>query len=118
MPPLLILGGVSGAGMTTIMSAYRPLFMVVTFGFLGLAFYLTYRPARVAPPSDDKSNAAAPDRSHRSTLMTMNKVMLWAVTVIVIVFLFFPGSMTGLFTSNDVFTADMDRTVIKIEGMT
>ena len=50
--------------------------------------------------------------------MTMNKVMLWAVTVIVIVFLFFPGSMTGLFTSNDVFTADMDRTVIKIEGMT
>ena len=50
--------------------------------------------------------------------MTMNKVMLWGVTVIVIVFLFFPGSMTGLFPSNDVFTADMDRTVIKIEGMT
>ena len=50
--------------------------------------------------------------------MTMNKVMLWTVTVIAIVFLFFPKGITGLFPSNDVFTADMDQTVIRIEGMT
>ena len=100
------------------MSDYRPLFMVVTFGFLGLAFYLTYRPGRVAPGSHDNSNAPGLDRSPRSTLMTMNKVMLWTVTVIAIVFLFFPKGITGLFPSNDVFTADMDQTVIRIEGMT
>ena len=100
------------------MSVYRPLFMVVTFGFLGLAFYLTYRPARLGPRSHDNSNATGADRSQRSTLMTLNKVMLWGVTVIVIVFLFFPERMTGLLPSNDVFTADMDRSAIKIEGMT
>ena len=80
--------------------------MVVTFGFLGLAFYLTYRPRRTTAGR------------HRSNIMTMNKVMLWAVTVIAVVFLFFPQTVTGLFASNDVFTADMDRTVISIEGMT
>jgi hypothetical protein len=30
------------------METYRPIFMVVTFGFLGLAFYFTYRPRRMA----------------------------------------------------------------------
>lgn len=100
------------------MIAYRPLFMVVTCGFLGLAFYLTYRPARVAARRDDSSSAAGSKRSRRSTLMTMNKVMLWVVTLLVIVFLFFPDRETGLFSSNDMFTADMDRCVINIEGMT
>ena len=50
--------------------------------------------------------------------MTLNKVMLWAVTVIAVVFLSFPQTVTNLFASNDGFTADMDRTVISIEGMT
>ena len=100
------------------MIAYRPLFMVVTFGLLGLAFYLTYRPARVAARRHDNSNAAGSKRSRRSTLMKMNTIMLWVVTLLVIVFLFFPDRETGLFTSNDVFTADMDRCVINIEGMT
>lgn len=74
--------------------------MVVTFGFLGLAFYLTYR------------------SRNRSRVMTFNKVMLWTVTVVAVVFLFFPQAVTGLFASGDKFTADMDRTVITIEGMT
>jgi len=92
--------------------------MVVTFGFLGVAFYLTYRPARVAARRHDNSNAAGSKRSRRSTLMTMNKVMLWVVTLLVIVFLFVPDRETGLFLSNDMFTDDMDRCVINIEGMT
>lgn len=81
------------------MEDYRPIFMVVTFAFLGLAFYLTYR------------------SRNRSGVMTFNKVMLWAVTVIAVVFLFSP-QVTDLFASADKFTADMDRTVISIEGMT
>ncbi len=50
--------------------------------------------------------------------MTFNRIMLWAVTVIAVVFLFFPQVFTGLFASSGGFTADMDRTVLTIEGMT
>jgi heme/copper-type cytochrome/quinol oxidase subunit 2 len=82
--------------------------MVVTFGFLGFAFYLTYRPRRTT----------AAQGGPRSNIMTMNKVMLWAVTVIAVVFLFFPQAFTSFGAADDQFTADMDRTVISIEGMT
>ena len=51
LPPLLLVLGVSGAGMTKALEDYRPYFMVVTFGFLGMAFYLTYRPRRAAGDS-------------------------------------------------------------------
>jgi len=51
-------------------------------------------------------------------MMTLNRIMLWAVTAIVVVFLFFPQAITDLFASNSEFTADMDRTVFTIEGMT
>ncbi len=119
MPPLLLLGGVSGAGMTTVLQDYRPLFMAVTFGFLGVAFYFTYRPRRRAATASDKDSAPATRGGRsRTTIMTLNKVMLWAVTVVAVVFLFFPHTVTQLFASNDEFTMDMDRTVISIEGMT
>jgi hypothetical protein len=107
---LLILGGISGAGMTTALEAYRPILMVVTFGFLGLAFYLTYRPRGGAAVS-----AAA---NGRSKIMTANKVMLWTVTVVAAVFLFCPQYFSGLFAAEGEFTADMQRTVLKVEGMT
>ena len=56
LPPLLIglgvLFGFSADRMIGVMKGsietYRPVFMVVTFGFLGTAFYLTYRPRPVA----------------------------------------------------------------------
>lgn len=51
-------------------------------------------------------------------MMAFNKIVLWAVTVIAIVFLFFPQALSGLFASDDQFTADMQQTVIHIEGMT
>ena len=48
LPLLLLAVGVSGAGLASALGAYRPVFMVVTFGFLALAFYFTYRPRRAA----------------------------------------------------------------------
>ena len=56
LPPLLIglglLFGFSADRMIGVMKGsietYRPVFMVVTFGFLGMAFYFTYRPRRMA----------------------------------------------------------------------
>jgi heme/copper-type cytochrome/quinol oxidase subunit 2 len=105
---VLLLGGISGAGITTILEDYRPTFMVVTFALLGSAFYLTYRPRRT---TSQRSTSAA-------KMMTFNKIMLWVVTAIVIVFLFFPHAVTNLFASGDQFTPNMQRTVIQIEGMT
>ena len=93
--------------------------MVVTFGFLGTAFYFTYRPRRAAGGDVEDCCAPAATRGgRRLNMMAVNKAMLWAVTVMAIVFLFFPQLVTGLFASGGEFTADMHRTVIRVEGMT
>jgi hypothetical protein len=103
---LLILGGISGAGMTTFIEAYRPLFLLLTFGLLGVAFYVTYRPRR------SRSGGG-------SRMMAFNKIMLWGVTAFVVVLLFFPQAVMGLFPSSDSeVPADMQQTIIRIEGMT
>lgn len=107
----MIVGGISGAGITTYLEDYRPIFMVLTFGFLGFAFYLIYLPQGTRA-NDDRSTVPA------STIMTFNKVMLWAVTLVVIVSLFFPQATSSLLATRDKFTKDMDQTVIRIEGMT
>ena len=81
--------------------------MTITLALLGTAFYFAYRPS--------SGGAAA------SKIMAFNKAMLWAVTLVVSVFLFFPQAADGLFTSNEennVVTEDMQKTVVKIEGMT
>jgi hypothetical protein len=127
LPVLLLAVGVSGAGIATALEAYRPLFMVVTFGFLGMAFYFTYRPRHAtagqadccAAQPVDGPQAAAIIKRPRFNMMALNKIMLWAVTLLAVVFLFFPQFVTGLLgAGNDAITADMTQTVIKVEGMT
>ena len=113
---MLILFGFSGAGMIAALEEYRWIFMIVTFGFLGAAFYLTYRPRYAAGESTEDCGAPAPGR--RLNMMTLNKVMLWAVTVMAVVFLFFPQVVTGLFAPGGELTAEMQQTVIQVEGMT
>jgi hypothetical protein len=104
--------------MMTFMKEYRPVFMVVTFGFLGAAFYVTYRPP-AGKASGARGRGASPAGAGGGTkMMSYNKIMLWGVTAVAIVFLFFPHVVTTLLASGDVFTADMERTVITIEGMT
>lgn len=100
------------------MEDYRPIFIILTFGFLGSAFYCTYRPRRASANGGEAGGTSTASRSGRAKMMAFNKIMLWAVTVIAIVFLFFPQALTGLFASDDQFTADMNQTVIRIEGMT
>ena len=119
LPPLLILFGVSGAGMVTALEKYRLPFMVVTFGFLGAAFYFTYRPRRATAGAEEDCCAPSANRSRpRFNMMTLNKIMLWGVTVMAVVFLFFPQYVTRLIMPSGEITADMDRTMIKIDGMT
>ncbi len=127
LPLVLLAVGVSGAGIASTLEVYRPLFVVVTFGFLGAAFYFTYRPKKIVSrdghdccATDKVEDCCAPTTSGRLNMVTLNKAMLWIVTAMAIVFLFFPsyvGALLGNGDSNPV-TEDMNQTVIKVEGMT
>ncbi len=125
LPLVLLAVGVSGAGIATTLGEYRPYFMVVTFAFLAMAFYFTYRPRPAAAAgecqADCCSHAGAAGGGSRSrfNMMTMNKVMLWAVTILAVAFLFFPKYFTSMLTADSGrFTPDMTRTVLSVEGMT
>lgn len=120
LPVLLLAVGVSGAGIASTLEAYRPLFMVVTFSFLGMAFYFTYRPRHAANSATDCcAPATETGGKRRFNMMAFNKVMLWTVTLMAVVFLFFPQFVTGLIGGgSDKITADMTRTEIKVVGMT
>jgi len=124
LPLLLLAVGVSGAGIASTLEAYRPLFMVLTFGFLGAAFYYTYRPTIAG--TDDGNNCGTtqdaccePVSSRRFSMTAFNKTVLWVVTVLAVAFLFFPNYI-GAFLDGDgkAVTANMNRAVIRIEGMT
>jgi hypothetical protein len=120
LPVLLLAVGVSGAGIASALEAYRPLFMVVTFAFLGMAFYFTYRPRHAVNAAVDCCTQPVESiGKRRFNMMAFNKVMLWTVTVMAVVFLFFPQFVTGLIgTGSDKITADMTRTEVQIVGMT
>ncbi len=125
----LLAVGISGAGITSTLEAYRPLFIVVTFSFLGAAFFLAYRPRNTAAadgigccatvPGGDQ-DCCAPASKRRFNMPAFNKAMLWVVTVMAIAFLFFP-SYVGAFLgggNGKLVTRSMNRAVFKIEGMT
>ncbi len=129
LPLLLLAVGVSGAGIAATLETYRPLLMVVTFVFLGAAFYFTYRPKKLAPvvgvdccPMEGAvaDDCCAPTGKHRFSMMALNRVMLWGVTVLAVAFLFFP-SYVGLFlgtAADATLSENMNQAVFKIEGMT
>lgn len=128
LPLVLLAVGVSGAGIASTLEAFRPLFMVITFGFLGTAFHFTYRPKKAAASDGNGCCATEPASAEdccapakgRFNLMTMNKVVLWAVTVMAVTFLFFPSYVGALFGTDDgnAVTSEMNQAVVKVEGMT
>lgn len=125
LPLLLLAFGVSGAGIASTLEAYRPLFIVVTFGFLAAAFYFTYRPKNSADgrhgccATDEVEDCCSSPAKGRFNMIALNKVMLWGVTVLAVAFLLFP-SYVGTYIGSDGSTvnASMNRSVFAIEGMT
>ena len=116
LPLVLIALGASGAGIAAGLEAYRPLLIVVTFGFLGAAFYLTYRPRK----GEAEHGCCEIEPTSSSRQMTVNKAMLWGVTAISVAFLFFP-SYVGLLLGNDdrtVVAEGRKQAVLEITGMT
>jgi hypothetical protein len=89
LPLVLLAFGLSGAGIAGALDAYRPLFIASTAVCLVTAFYFTYRPRRTASAST--GCCAAPAATRRFSMMTLNKVMLWGVTILAVAFLFFPN---------------------------
>jgi len=129
LPLVLLAVGVSGAGIASALEVYRPLFIVITFAFLGAAFYFTYRPRKAAACAShaccateptDTEECCAPATKRRFNLMAFNKVMLWVVTVLAIAFLFFPSYVGRLVGSGagPAVTASMNQTMFRVEGMT
>lgn len=129
LPLVLLAVGISGAGIAATLEAYRPLFIVVTFGFLAAAFYFTYRPKKAAAGEDhdccatesaEGEDCRAHSGNRRFNMMTLNKAMLWVVTVLAVAFLFFPSYVGVLFeTENEAtVTENMNRVVMQIDGMT
>lgn len=129
LPLLLLAVGVSGAGIAATLEAYRPLLIVVTYGFLAAAFYFTYRPKKAAaeaghgccaPEPAEEEGCCTSAGKRRFNLMTFNKAILWVVTVLAVAFLFFPSYVGLLFGTGNktAVTASMNRAVFKIEGMT
>lgn len=131
LPLVLLAVGVSGAGIAATLETYRPLFIAVTFGFLGAAFYFTYRPRKSPTCEGDSCSTteaccAVPNdgTQRRVSLMTMNKVMLWVVTLLAVLFLFFPKYVGFFLASHDGESEStatnvlVNKTTIAIEGMT
>lgn len=135
LPLLLLVFGVSGVAVSAVFEKYRPIFMVVTFGFLAAAFYFAYRPRpkagnAIATQKGDSYCAVpavrsdcCPSTKRKWSLQKFNRAMLWVVAAIALVFVFFPN-YAGLFLSSKHATANINheegRIVksIRIEGMT
>jgi mercuric ion transport protein len=84
-PLVLMALGVSGAwmGSMTVLEPYRPIFMILVFGFLGTAFYKTYRKPKREDCAEE-SCCAYPSRDR------LNKAALWTVALLVVGFLAVP----------------------------
>lgn len=129
LPLVLLAMGVSGVGIASTLEAYRPVFLVVTFGFLGAAFYFTYRPRKAAAEIGNDGCASQPTAAvgccattgkRRFNMNSMNKMMLWLVTILAVALMLFPSYIGALLATGDGkdVTAEMNRAVIQVEGMT
>jgi copper chaperone CopZ len=142
LPLLLIAFGFSAAGVGSFFEQYRPSFLSATFALLAVAWYLTYAPAPrrlwTRPRGGDACRAskavpAAPEdccSTHRApaaeqagggwfALREINRVMLWAATLVILLFALFPN-WSGLIFGDDASAGPdgQEQVVLHIEGMT
>ncbi len=142
LPLVLLAFGVSGAGIAGALDAYRPVFIGLTVVFLAAAFYFTYRPrklasasedccatpnttsdSRAASASEDCCAAPAPTGKRQFSMMTLNKVVLWGVTVLAVAFLFFPQYMKFFMAGGGAGEPAANNSLVRtttfsVEGMT
>lgn len=117
LPLLLILFGMSAAGISGFFDAYRLYFLGATALLLATGFYFTYFRKEKCEPG---SACAVPNQK----LVRFNKVMLWIATVVILLFALFPNYFALLASVGDrdaqvTVNVDEDRIVrLQITGMT
>lgn len=84
-PLVLALLGIGGGALLLEFEPYRPYFMVVTLGLLGLGFWLQYRKPKPVTNADGITCDCPTPRANKA-----GRVMLWVATVLVVAFLAFP----------------------------
>jgi len=80
LPLVVATLGVGSAALGAKLEAFRPLFIVLTAGLLGVAFYRAYRPAKCKP-----GEACAVDANRRR-----QRILLWVIAGITLLVLGFP----------------------------
>lgn len=88
-PLAFALLGLGGAGFLVAMEPYRPVFAGLTAAFLGVGFYLSYRPAEPPPAEDCACPPAGAGRAGRR--------LLWLATGLSALALAFPALVPHLF---------------------
>ncbi|VAX17729.1 hypothetical protein MNBD_NITROSPINAE02-517 [hydrothermal vent metagenome] len=94
--PIVLMGlGVSGAwiGSLSAFTPYRPVFMAVAFGLLGLAFYKTY--TKPKPEECSPDSYCANPKSRR-----VEKAMLFVFSALIVGLLAFPYAAGYVFAEN------------------
>ena len=81
-PVVFALLGISGAALARGLEPFRPYLLVMTYGLLGGAFYLTYRPQTT---ECGPGNSCGVPRVKRAA-----KVALWLATFVVVLSTSFP----------------------------
>ena len=87
-PLVLAIVGIGGAASALVLEPYRPYLLVLTAGFLGLAFYLTYRRPAACGPGE----ACEMPKANRA-----GRILLWLVTLVVVLAATFPYYSRYLF---------------------
>jgi len=88
-PLVFALLGISGAAFAHSFEPFRPYLLVLTYGLLGGAFYLTYRPA--------KAECAPGEACEMPRAGQAGKVVLWIATIVVVLTTAFPLYSVYLF---------------------
>lgn len=112
--PLILVGlGVSGAwiGNLSAFEKYRPLFMLITSGFLAFTFYKVYfKPEKDCSETDSSCTNPKADK--------INKIVLWSVTVVVVGMLISPNIIPFLVSNNKAQSVLTKQVTLNVEGMT
>ena len=111
LPLLLLTVGVSTAGVSGFLKAYRIPSLIASALLLGAGFYLAYfRKPRCAPDG----SCSMPDRR----LTRLNMSVLWIATLCVAAIALFPTYVRALMAPRTSVSIDGRTVTLKIEGMT
>jgi mercuric transport protein len=113
-PFVLLLLGVSGAWISTltVLEPFRPIFIAMTLGFLGFAFYKVYR--KPAEETCEPGSACAKTRFRKGT-----RIALWIVTVLVILLLSAPYIISSVYAATkSERPKPLQEVTLKVDNMT